>query len=192
MIVTRLQTQRQTKSTDNPEIYTSFVDAIEKIYSSEGILGFYSGWGQDTIASVSSTFFYHFAYQFLREKRLRRATLKGEKTLGALEELLVGSLAGVFARFFTTPMNNLVTRKQTSGQNSPDGKVASSASIIKAIYKEKGITGILREKAILIIRILVWLSIFNSFNSQPCNLILSLRIIQINIPTQFAFSSKLP
>jgi hypothetical protein len=67
--------------------------------------------------------------------------LKGEKTLGVVEELLVGALAGVFSRFFTTPMNNLVTRKQTSGQNSPDGKVKSSVRIIKDIYSEKGISG---------------------------------------------------
>jgi hypothetical protein len=140
-MVTRLQTQRQSKNANGIELYTSFADAIEKIYSSEGISGFYSGWEQDTIASVSSTFFYHLAYQFLREKRLRRAISKGEKNLGAVEELLVGALAGVFSRFFTTPMNNLVTRKQTSGQNSADGKVASSAKIVQDIYNEKGITG---------------------------------------------------
>lgn len=58
-----------------------------------------------------------------------------------VEELVVGALAGVFSRFFTTPMNNLVTRKQTSGQRSGDGKVKSSVSIIKDIYSEKGITG---------------------------------------------------
>jgi len=63
--------------------------------------------------------------------------------LGAMEELLVGALAGVFSRFFTTPMNNLVTRKQTSGQTSSDGKSASSASILPDIYREKGITNIL-------------------------------------------------
>lgn len=67
--------------------------------------------------------------------------MRGEKTLGVVEELLVGALAGVFSRFFTTPMSNLVTRKQTSGQNSPNGKVASSTSIVKDIYNEKGITG---------------------------------------------------
>jgi hypothetical protein len=90
---------------------------------------------------VTSTFFYHFAYQYLREKRLRRALLKGQKTLGIVEELLVGALAGIFSRFFTTPISNLVTRKQTSGQSATDGKVASSASILRDIYNEKGITG---------------------------------------------------
>jgi len=59
------------------------------------------------------------------------------------EELLVGALAGVFSRFFTTPMNNVVTRKQTAGQNSPSGEVPSSAQILKDIYNEKGITGAL-------------------------------------------------
>ena len=63
--------------------------------------------------------------------------------MGAMEELLMGALARVFSRFFTTPMNNLVTRKQTSGQTSSDGKPASSASILRDIYREKGITGIL-------------------------------------------------
>ena len=60
-----------------------------------------------------------------------------------MEELLMGALARVFSRFFTTPMNNLVTRKQTSGQTSSDGKPASLASILPDIYREKGITGIL-------------------------------------------------
>ena len=58
-----------------------------------------------------------------------------------MEELIVGTLAGVFSRFFTTPMNNLVTRKQTSGQNSGEGRVKSSVNIIKDIYNEKGVTG---------------------------------------------------
>jgi hypothetical protein len=89
---------------------------------------------------MSSTFFYHFAYQYLREKRLKRAALRGDKTLGVLEELVVGALAGVFARFFTTPLSNLVTRKQTAGQNA-NGKVATSATILRDIYDEKGLTG---------------------------------------------------
>jgi len=143
LIATRLQTQQRTKNTSNAEVYTSFLDAIEKIYNAEGFSGFYSGWTQDTIANVSSTFFYHFAYQYLRERRLRRAALKGEKTLGMLEELMVGALAGVFSRFFTTPMNNVVTRKQTAGQNTPNGQIPSSRQILKDIYNEKGITGTL-------------------------------------------------
>ena len=141
-MVTRLQTQ-QTKNTSDIEIYSSFADAVEKIYSSEGISGFYSGWGQDTVASVSSNFFYQLAYQFLRDRRLRRAAVRGEKTLGVVEELLVGALAGIFSRFFTTPMNNVVTRKQTSGQSSLNGKAASSSQILKDIYREKGITGLI-------------------------------------------------
>jgi hypothetical protein len=60
-----------------------------------------------------------------------------------LEELMVGALAGVFSRFFTTPMNNIVTRKQTAGQNTPNGQIPSSRQILKDIYNEKGITGTL-------------------------------------------------
>jgi hypothetical protein len=107
---------------------------------------------------MSSTFFYHFAYQYLREKRIKRAVLRGEKTLGIIEELIVGALAGVFSRFFTTPLSNLVTRKQTAGQNSPDGRIASSATILRDIYNEKGITGYLVVEDKLMNRFLVWIS----------------------------------
>jgi len=58
-----------------------------------------------------------------------------------VEELIVGALAGIFSRFFTTPINNLVTRKQTAGQTSPNGQVPSSKQILMDIYNEKGITG---------------------------------------------------
>lgn len=107
---------------------------------------------------MSSTFFYHFAYQYLREKRIKRAVLRGEKTLGIIEELIIGALAGVFSRFFTTPLSNLVTRKQTAGQNSPNGRIASSATILRDIYNEKGITGYLVVEHKLMNRFLVWIS----------------------------------
>jgi len=140
--VTRLQTQRQKKPNASPdEIYQSFIHAIRKIYASEGLSGLYSGWAHDTFASVTSTFFYHFAYQQLRQERLRKAALRNQKTLGVVEELLIGALAGIFSRFFTTPLNNLVTRKQTSGQASMDGKAAASSQILRDIYNEKGVTG---------------------------------------------------
>jgi hypothetical protein len=111
---------------------------------------------------MSSTFFYHFAYQYLREKRLRRAVSKGEKTLGIIEELLVGAVAGVFSRFFTTPLSNLVTRKQTAGQGS-NGKVASSATILRDIYNEKGLTGTLLSY-IFNPRFLVWIPFLHPFD----------------------------
>jgi hypothetical protein len=176
LIVTRLQTQRRAKlASDESQLYSSPFDALEKIYSNEGLGGLYSGWTHDTTASVASAFFYHFAYQFLRERRLKRAAARGDKTLGAVEELLVGSLAGVFSRFFTTPMNNLVTRKQTSGQTSEDGKPASSASIIRDIYREKGITGYCTHQFTCFdFRLLVWLSIFNSPYSESRDYILHL------------------
>jgi hypothetical protein len=139
LIVTRLQTQNRTKNTSSANTYTSFLDALQKIHASEGISGLYAGWEQDTIANMSSTFFYHFAYQYLREKRVRRAAKKGVQ-LGVVEELVVGALAGIFSRFFTTPLSNLVTRKQTAGQNG-NGKVKSSMAIFKDIYEEKGMTG---------------------------------------------------
>ncbi len=86
---------------------------------------------------MASTFFYHFAYNFVRDRRLAsHAASHGGKTprvLGVFEELSVGAVAGIFSRFLTSPASNIVTRKQVKG--------GSSMQIIHDIYRESGITG---------------------------------------------------
>ena len=151
LVVARLQTQRQSvtepgeklKKLDEP--YESLIDAFQRIHSSEGILGFYAGWSHDTVANVSSTFLYHYAYSFVRDRRLQSRRLKkgGAEvhTLGVVEELAVGAIAGIFSRFFTTPVSNIVTRKQTAGQAQSIDRIPSTRSIIEDIYREKGVTG---------------------------------------------------
>lgn len=87
----------------------------------------------------------------MRERRLKANTLpsgKVPKTLGVAEELAVGVVAGAIAKFFTAPIANVVTRKQTaalrSKQDKSDSKTNASddmASIVQEIYKEKGVQG---------------------------------------------------
>lgn len=170
LVTTRLQVQKGYLEEDDQ--YKSLLDAFTKIVKSEGIFALYDGAFQDTISTMVSAFFYFFAYDFLRNNRLKMKRLPNgrlPKTLGIAEELLVGSLAGIFCRFITSPLGNIVTRQQTaalvqkSNRASPEAssekkyghvitgvappvtpttvETPSAVQIAKDIYKEKGITG---------------------------------------------------
>jgi hypothetical protein len=62
-----------------------------------------------------------------------------------LDELGVGALAGTCSKFFTTPIANIVTRKQTAAMVSARAKTKSAepsvSDIASAIRSEKGIQG---------------------------------------------------
>jgi hypothetical protein len=121
--------------------YEGVADAFDKIYKKDGWKGLYTGVLQDTGKSIADSFLFFLFYNFLREKRLRR---NGNKTttLPVLDELTVGALAGATSKFFTTPISNIVTRKQThslrNSSNSPDPSVAE---IVQQIRSEKGLQG---------------------------------------------------
>ena len=62
-----------------------------------------------------------------------------------LDELGVGALAGACSKFFTTPISNIVTRKQTASMISARSKKSSAepsvSDIASEIKSEKGIQG---------------------------------------------------
>ncbi|KAI9852265.1 MAG: hypothetical protein M1838_001307 [Thelocarpon superellum] len=150
LIITRLQVQRQLRkesSLPHDGEYLGIRDAFVKIYHDEGgVAAFYTGVAQDTGKSVLDAFLFFLAYNFLRQRQLQS---KGhpQKHLPVLEELNVGFLAGAFAKLITTPIANIVTRKQTSAmiaaRSSKGSKAAapSARSIATAIYQEKGFQG---------------------------------------------------
>lgn len=116
LIITRLQIQRalrKDQSVAGGDEYKSLLDAAHKIYDKEGGLsGFYTGLVQDTGKTIADSFFFFLAYNFFRERRLRA---KGSgKSLPALEELGVGFIAGSLTKLLTTPISNIVTRKQAA------------------------------------------------------------------------------
>jgi hypothetical protein len=146
LIIARLQTQKrrgrrasgEQKHEDGDE-YAGIVDAARKIYSKEGISGLYSGLVQDTLKSVLDAFLFFLAYEFFRQRRIAARygsqRKSKHKVLPVLDELAVGVLAGAFSKFFTTPLSNIVARKQTSRTS------ASSSQITSKILSEKGIAG---------------------------------------------------
>ncbi|KAI9861652.1 MAG: hypothetical protein M1824_002082 [Vezdaea acicularis] len=158
LVITRLQVQRQLrevtsdKAAPRDDEYAGLQDAIRKIYHNEGGLSaFYGGVLEDTGKSILDSFLFFFVYNSLRTRRLRRVGGAGAsgvaKNLSVLDELSVGALAGAFAKAITTPIANVVTRKQTASMlaarstSSETAKAPSISAISKDIYASKGLAG---------------------------------------------------
>ncbi|KAK4955439.1 hypothetical protein LTR66_013445, partial [Elasticomyces elasticus] len=123
LLITRLQVQRQLRgpreaahaARDADAEYAGVWDAARKVFAREGgVAGFYVGAVADTGKSLADAFLFFLAYGFLRRRRNRARTGTGAGVLAAGEELRIGILAGAFARLLTTPVQNVVTRKQTA------------------------------------------------------------------------------
>jgi hypothetical protein len=150
LIITRLQIQRQLRkdqSTPNDVEYKGLQDAAQKIYDKEGgLTGFYTGVLPDTGKTIADSFFFFLAYTFLRSRRMvTRGNGSSEAVLPAMEELAVGFLAGSFTKLLTTPIANVVTRKQasvmTSAQSEGPLKEPTTSQIAHDILNQKGILG---------------------------------------------------
>lgn len=154
LIVTRLQMQRlaarkkkptsDTKDADQKTGYASIQDAAQKIYRNEGgIRGFFTGVGDDTWKTIADSFLFFLAYTILRQRRLNaKAGSNGKKraVLPILDELAIGVLAGAFSKLWTTPLANIVTRKQTAALDDPS-KPISTKQVAAQIKAEKGFVG---------------------------------------------------
>lgn len=153
LTITRLQVQhglKQNRTKDSPkrEDYKSIPDALRRIYAEEGGLSaFYSGCTQDTLKSMADSFLFFLAYNFVRKSRLEaHSNGRPAKKLPIHEELLVGMVSGAFSKFFTTPVQQIVTRKQTASMLSSSSSSESAASlssieIARQIREQKGIAG---------------------------------------------------
>ncbi|KAF3911847.1 hypothetical protein AA313_de0208666 [Arthrobotrys entomopaga] len=83
----------------------------------------------------------------MRQRRLqahKSPSGKVPSTLGVFEEISVGVLAGAIAKFFTSPISNVVTRKQTAALHERSSPIRPSSNvkyILQDIYSEKGVRG---------------------------------------------------
>lgn len=119
------------------------LDAVQKIYEQEGgVSSFYSGCVQDAAKTVMDSFVFFLAYTFIRQSRLDK---HGTKRLPTHEELGVGMAAGALSRLFTTPIQQIVTRKQTTAmlasRSKSSLKTPSAKDIVLQIHEEKGLLG---------------------------------------------------
>ncbi|KAF2224218.1 mitochondrial carrier domain-containing protein [Elsinoe ampelina] len=155
--ITRLQVQKQMRGPNEAPSaaseadleYKNIIDAVKKIYKSEGGLkAFYAGCVTDTAKSIVDAFLFFLIYTFLKQRRLQGTSAK---TLAVPDELRIGIAAGAVAKFVTTPIQQIVTRKQTAAMlavrdpsaSLPPDQVSklSVKDIALQIRSERGITG---------------------------------------------------
>ncbi|KAF2184117.1 mitochondrial carrier [Zopfia rhizophila CBS 207.26] len=146
LVITRLQVQKQFQTDDKDADYKGIGDAIEKIYNKEGgMKAFYSGVLHETLKGVVDSFLFFFAYTYVREKRL--IARGSPRSLPVIDEIGVGVLAGALSKFWTTPIQNIVTRKQTAAMitaRDPTSFISpdfSAKDIALQIRHEKGLQG---------------------------------------------------
>lgn len=103
---------------------------------------------EDTTKSIIDSFLFFLAYTSLRQ---RQQSKLGTRNLPVLNELSVGIAAGALSKFVTTPIQQIVTRKQTAAMISardptasvpmPLTKKLSVKDIALQIRSEKGLRG---------------------------------------------------
>lgn len=148
LIVARLQSSKQkqtndeTKEGESEAESPSIISIARKIVADGGAGSLYSGVSQDTAKTVADSFLFFLAYTFFRQRRIkaRFGPTKKNAVLPVLDELVVGMLAGAFSKLFTTPLANIVTRKQTSATQK-GSKGPSTKDIASQIRAEKGLSG---------------------------------------------------
>ena len=136
---------RKTSSEPSEAEYKGVLDAFSQIYNKEGGLSaFYKGVVEDTGKSIADSFLFFLFYNYLRTSRLQ-SNGKSATTLPVLDELAVGAVAGACSKFFTTPIANIVTRKQTasmiSARSGSKSAEPSVSDIVTQIHDEKGNQG---------------------------------------------------
>ncbi|KAF4456932.1 hypothetical protein F53441_1056 [Fusarium austroafricanum] len=128
LVTTRLKAQRKTGAGASAGDYDGVISAFTGIPANEGgIKALYSGLGTDVAKSVVDSFLFFGFYNYLRPRHRKPRIV---------EELLVGATAGGCARALTTPISNVVTRKQMLGSGQ------SLMEILAEIRKESGLLGL--------------------------------------------------
>ena len=111
-----------------------------------GITGFYTGIAQDTSKTIADSFLFFLVYNLLRQTWQRNQSASS-KHLSVIDELSIGFIAGALAKVVTTPLSNVVTRKQIASMRAArsakqtEHARMSARSISHQIYAEKGLQG---------------------------------------------------
>ncbi|CAB9513774.1 Putative calcium-binding mitochondrial carrier F55A11.4 [Seminavis robusta] len=137
---------RLTTELEGREHYRGIVDAVRKIYTSEGPLGFYSGLGP-TLAVAVPNFSISFAvYGTMKEYalddelfyNLRRIDAdSGEEKIGLVLTVLCGACSGTMATLVTFPFDTIRRRMQVQSLHvPPELRLNSFQQFYHLVHKE--------------------------------------------------------
>ncbi|KIY62028.1 mitochondrial carrier [Cylindrobasidium torrendii FP15055 ss-10] len=145
---TRIQALPKGKNKDEQSLF----GVMLHIFSKEGILGLYRGFGATMMNTFSMQYAYFFFYSMVRTtylKRLISKLPKGSKTpqIGTAMELILGALAGALAQLFTIPVSVIATRQQVGkprkeGEKEDVQDDTTFLGVAKEIVEEEGVTGL--------------------------------------------------
>lgn len=171
------QAKRQAGVPAKVDAYADLPTSLRTIYRSGGAGAFYAGVSSDTLSTALSNFLYFYIYSALHKlsiyykTKTRRsgagAAVQGATKFSALEELVIGALAGILSRGVTTPLSTITVRKQTAAklsgasqaekgkaedpkqvedEDEEDSEYASGTSwgIAKEILEDDGVSGFWR------------------------------------------------
>jgi len=94
-------------------VYASFRDAVSKIYSSEGIKGFYSSWKPTMMRNVPFVIITFTSMDILERRRLKTRVNSEKKVLSVSENILIGMSSAFLAGVVTHPVDFVKTRMMT-------------------------------------------------------------------------------
>lgn len=120
LVNTRLKVQRQQ---DDGDHYDGILDAFRKIIKTEGVGALYRGASTDIAKSLIDSFLFFGFYNYFRQRNRRPKVW---------QELAYGAVAGACAKACTTPLSNVVARKQTSDTD------MSITQTLREIRSERG------------------------------------------------------
>lgn len=136
-----------------PRTYTTISEAIRMIYATDGIRGFYSGWGPTSISLVPSM-----AIQFSVYDWAKRSWFGGRSHDSPLLHAIAGALSGIVSKLAVLPLDVMKRQLQVQGlyhhQEKMDKMKSTPASVsstglqryslfalARRIYKYEGIAG---------------------------------------------------
>ncbi|RMJ23673.1 peroxisomal carrier protein [Aspergillus sp. HF37] len=150
IVKTKLQVQVKNESKgggSEEDVYESTMDAIHKIFESEGVNGLYSGIAGSLLGVASTNFAYFYWYSVVRT--LYMSSKSVPKPPGTAIELSLGAVAGAVAQVFTIPVSVITTRQQTQPKGDKRGLIETGKEVIDS---EDGWSGLWRGlKASLIL-----------------------------------------
>ncbi|KAF9581424.1 ADP/ATP carrier protein [Lunasporangiospora selenospora] len=149
IIKTRMQVRsKATADANDPNVYLSTTDAVQKILRTEGLAGLYAGLFSGLLGTASQNFAYFYWYTFLRSGYIQRQP--AGVSISTIMELLIGAGAGALAQIFTIPVAVVTTRQQTM----PLGERQNLKDTASEIVQEEGWTGLwkgLKPSLVLVI-----------------------------------------
>ncbi|KAI0048840.1 mitochondrial carrier [Auriscalpium vulgare] len=161
-----ITTRQQTTKNSNLLGLRGALSIVRYTIHKHGIDALYDGLGSDTASTILSNFCYFYAYTLLRALVLRRAQRSPSSSrptaavLSVPQELVLGFVAGVASKLVSTPLSIVTVRLQTAREDDEDTAATDASevdaeedldsggsgllAVVRAIYREEGLTGFWR------------------------------------------------